>query len=139
MLFHAIFLTLSTVVILLAFFLRTEGETVVTIPFLDAPLPPLCLFQHFTGFDCPGCGLTRCFISVAHGRFQNAWYYNPGGIALFFFVAAQIPYRAVQIVRIRRGLPELSVARVQWIISIVVVLMFFPWLWKTASRLLGWV
>jgi hypothetical protein len=52
--------------------------------------------------------MTRCFISLAHGDFAAAWSYNPAGLLLFAVVAFQVPFRTVQLWRIRGGLPELT-------------------------------
>ncbi len=35
-----------------------------------------CLFNLLTGKLCPGCGITRCFISILHGDFIKAYHYN---------------------------------------------------------------
>ena len=39
------------------------------------PLP--CLFYLMTGFYCPGCGSGRASYSLLHGRFLDAFCYNP--------------------------------------------------------------
>ncbi|MBR1495073.1 MAG: DUF2752 domain-containing protein [Acidaminococcaceae bacterium] len=35
-----------------------------------------CPFRYFTGFLCPGCGITTFFLSVAHGNWQKAMQAN---------------------------------------------------------------
>lgn len=35
-----------------------------------------CLFHSFTGFYCPGCGITRCIFSLLVGDFKQAFFYN---------------------------------------------------------------
>jgi len=44
---------------------------------------PLCAFRAYTGLSCPGCGLTRAFVAIAHGRFADAWLLNPFAFPLF--------------------------------------------------------
>ena len=39
-------------------------------------LLPKCMFQEFTGYRCPGCGLQRALIAVLHGDFTAAIRYN---------------------------------------------------------------
>ena len=38
---------------------------------------PPCLFHLLTGFDCPGCGMTRAFLRLAHGDVRGAWLLHP--------------------------------------------------------------
>ena len=52
---------------------------------------PLCQFRALTQLPCMGCGLTRCFIGMAHLRFQSAFFYHPVGALAFplvVFIAA---------------------------------------------------
>ncbi len=44
---------------------------------------PGCLFHRFTGLDCPGCGMTRAAHASLHGRFGEAFRFNPVGMVLF--------------------------------------------------------
>jgi hypothetical protein len=128
-LYHSILLTMCSGVIVLAFVLSIRGQTQVLVPLFGGPLPELCTFRRFTGLGCPGCGMTRCFISLAHGDLRAAWAYNPSGFLMFALFAFQIPYRIVQLVRIRRGLPELRLNRLtQWSLGIIAVAMFGQWL-----------
>lgn len=36
-----------------------------------------CLFQHILHIPCPGCGMTRAFLSLLRLDFAAAWHYNP--------------------------------------------------------------
>lgn len=96
----------SSVVIGLALLLSVPGtarEEDVIVPILNRPLPPLCSSKILFDRECPGCGLTRCFISMAHGDFARAWLFNPAGVYFFLLVLAQIPYRTWQLSRLYRG------------------------------------
>jgi hypothetical protein len=125
---HWTFLWVSAAVIGLALVLQVQGEERVVIPGLQIPLPGTCTFKRYVGADCPGCGLTRCFISMAHADVQRAWHFNPVGMLFFVIVACQIPLRIVQIRRIRRGRPEI---RLGWwgysILTIVVAGLLIQW------------
>ncbi|HEX8465359.1 MAG TPA: DUF2752 domain-containing protein [Abditibacterium sp.] len=46
-------------------------------------LPSLCPFSNFSGLPCPGCGLTRSFVCLAHGEFRESLSYHPLGPLLF--------------------------------------------------------
>jgi hypothetical protein len=42
-----------------------------------------CPTLAFTGFPCPGCGMSHAFIAIAHGRFGEAWHHNALSFPLF--------------------------------------------------------
>jgi len=110
-LFHLVLLALSACVLLLAAVLSIRSGTQVVLPLIGMPLPELCTMRRMTGMNCPGCGLTRSFISLAHGNLRSSWLYNPAGVFWFVAIAFQIPYRGIQLWRLRRGMPELSFPR----------------------------
>jgi hypothetical protein len=62
-------------------------------------LPEVCGVKRLGG-SCPGCGLTRSFILGLQGD-PAAFRVHPAGPILLLVVLAQIPYRAVRIVRTR--------------------------------------
>jgi len=37
----------------------------------------ICLFKTITGLPCPGCGLTRAYLSLFRGNFTKAFEYHP--------------------------------------------------------------
>jgi hypothetical protein len=47
------------------------------------PALPLCQFKAVTGKPCPGCGLTRSFSAISHGRLREAAAFNPFGFPLY--------------------------------------------------------
>ena len=124
---HWIFLCLSAIVVFLSFIMKTPGEERVNIPFTEIPLPGLCAMRETTGVDCPGCGLTRCFISLADGQFERAWHFNPAGYLFFVFVVAQVPYRSLQIRRIRRGQAEWRSPLIVGSLIVVVTALVLQW------------
>jgi hypothetical protein len=127
--YHAAILALACGVLVLAVVLSVRNSTEVLLPVFGVPLPELCMSKRYLGFDCPGCGLTRCFISLARGDLAAAWQYNPAGLWLFGMLAAQIPFRSLQLLRIRRGLPELTTGSLaQWLFGILGVLLVGQWL-----------
>lgn len=52
--------------------------------------PVTCLFRHFTGLPCPGCGLTRSFVMLAHGDVSKAFGYNLMGPFFFAVIVASV-------------------------------------------------
>jgi hypothetical protein len=134
---HGVFLTMAAGVLALAFFLEAPGGELVVIPLLDQPLPGVCTFKRLAGIGCPGCGLTRCFISVAHGDMAAAWAYNPAGVFLFAATAFQIPFRWLQIGRLRRGLPPVRSQILNWCLWALMAALLVQWIGRTV--LFGWV
>ena len=89
---HALLLGLSIAVILAAALLTPSFEAV---SFFGSEVPVLCGWRRMTGWPCLGCGLTRSFTFMAHGRVFDAFQVNLLGPLLFALVASQIPWRAV--------------------------------------------
>ena len=104
--FHVVILAMSAGVLLLAALLNVEAGSTVVVPLLQIPLPEMCYLRRMCGLACPGCGLTRSFISLAHGEVETAFQYNPAGPLLFLLFAIQLPYRGWQIARLRMGMDE---------------------------------
>jgi hypothetical protein len=55
----------------------------VTLPGL-----PMCAFKLWTGFPCPGCGMTRSVFHLAHGDLAGSFRFHPLGLAATALVAA---------------------------------------------------
>lgn len=50
-----------------------------------------CVIKARTGWPCPGCGLTRVAVRVAHGDFQGAFDANPlGALVALGFTACSL-------------------------------------------------
>ncbi len=82
-------------IMVLAATMSVGEKRTVYLPIADIPVPETCGMRRAMDVDCPGCGLTRTFIHLAHGDLQRAWQLHPVGIALFVFVALQIPLAVV--------------------------------------------
>ena len=83
--------------------------------------------------DCPGCGLTRSFISMSHGEFQRAFSFNMAGPLVYLFVLVQIPWHAWQlyrIVRLRRPIESLWLYVPLYAMSGAIL---SQWLWRLCS------
>jgi Protein of unknown function (DUF2752) len=55
-----------------------------------AGLPVLCPFRLLTGLPCPGCGMTRSLVSLAHGDLIGSLFFHPLGPALAIVVTLAI-------------------------------------------------
>ena len=81
----------------------------------------LCLFKRFTGYPCPTCGTTRGIISLLHGKFIEAWEYNPlvfsiGIIVIIDLLFKFIFARTIKISFKKRG------RKIAWLSAIVLFL-----------------
>jgi hypothetical protein len=115
-------------IIVAAFLLRVQGTN--DVAFMGVTVPQSCNMKRFTGLDCPGCGLTRSFVSMAHGDWRTAWNFHAAGPIWFVVVVAQIPLRLWQLFRIRRGKCELRTG-LEWPFLIGMFgLLLVVWIYK---------
>ena len=72
----------------------------------SSPLPHTCVSRRLWNVSCPGCGLTRSFVYLAHGQWRESLTVNRVGWVLALLVAVQIPYRILCLARPRSALPQ---------------------------------
>jgi hypothetical protein len=75
------------------------------VALLAAPsvvLPPTCMSREWFGVSCPGCGLTRSFIHIAHGDWTESLRVHRLGWLLMVVAALQVPYRTHLLLGSRR-------------------------------------
>lgn len=98
---HLIILGISVACIAGAFLLHgsPDGRLWLPVPLVRAevPLPDTCWSRRLLGISCPGCGLTRSFVAMAHGRLRQALDFNLMGPFLYMLCWCQIPYRLIEI------------------------------------------
>ncbi len=88
---HALILVMAVGVVGVAALLTPSYDAV---SLYGGDVPVLCGWRRLTGWPCLGCGLTRSFAFMAHGRLADAFRMHPLGPLLFMGVAAQIPWRS---------------------------------------------
>src|SRR5215471_1193133 len=91
-------IALVVVVLSFAFQVRSDDKVVVT-GLAGYPLPPACVSRQVYGFKCPGCGLTRSFVHLAHGEWSASWQSHRLGWLLMAAVLLQFPYRIIALWR----------------------------------------
>jgi Protein of unknown function (DUF2752) len=95
---HREMLVIACLVVILAFVLQVRGEEKVAVAGRDSlTLPPLCFSYATFGVRCPGCGLTRSFVHLAHGNWAASWHQHRVGWFLALLVVLQIPYRILSL------------------------------------------
>ena len=60
-------------------------------------VPESCALKRVTNIPCPGCGLTRSFIRLAHGDWSDSLRFHRLGWLLFALAILQIPYRLLRL------------------------------------------
>ena len=62
-----LFFIVNAILVILLYLIPLEGNKV---------LENLCIFKNIFGIECPGCGMTRAFLSILHFEFHKAIAYN---------------------------------------------------------------
>lgn len=96
-------------------------------------LPP-CGFLMFTGYPCPGCGLTTAFAHMVRFQIGGAWRANPFGIVLFLATAAFIPFAALGFVRGWSVIAALDRIHAEKVVIGLALLSFGSWLARVAIQ-----
>lgn len=119
--------------LLCAWLLSVGDERRVLLPWIDLPLPETCATRMQFGIDCPGCGLTRSLIHIAHGELSAAWRLQPVSLAVFAFAVLQIPLAASHLLRVQH--PLLATAT-RWNLRLLIALFLalaLRWLWRLVT------
>jgi hypothetical protein len=51
-----------------------------------AQAPVVCLWRRVTSLPCPSCGMTRAFVALAHGHWDQAVAFNAAAPLIYFTV-----------------------------------------------------
>ena len=86
---------------------------------------PGCLFRKWTGFECPGCGMTRATEATLHGRIGEAFAYNPVGMVLFPIAFAVCGLKALAWAR---GAPSFEIPTGRWGATIIAIVVIGWWI-----------
>jgi hypothetical protein len=120
-------LVLCSLVVLAAYLLEVQSdERVGIVPLGGWSLPGLCMSREVFGLECPGCGLTRSFIHLAHGEFVASIRSHRIGPLFAILVLIQLPYRAWSLWLADRKWPSPRVC--QWIATSLIALLVSNWL-----------
>ncbi len=85
------------IVLLSAVLCLPDGDTVSLDAAGEFPIGPLCMLRQLTGLNCPGCGLTRSFVSCGHFRTGPAYRYHRVGAVPLDLALMEIPFRALRL------------------------------------------
>ncbi len=118
----------ATGCVTMAALMQVGEDRRVFLPGLSEPVPEMCMMYSRFGIDCPGCGLTRTFIHMAHGQFISAWHTNPVGMLVFLLACVQIPMGAAQVIfGIRNSFVEAWGSWNDWCIAMLLIALVIQW------------
>ena len=127
-------LVIACGVCLLSFILQVgQNGRVHPAGWSNWPVPETCFSRSLTGLSCPGCGLTRSFIDLAHGRWTESWRHHQLGWLMAFSVVAQIPYRAAALAGWCR--PRQSNWALTLFGELLIAALILNWCWQVVSEL----
>jgi ethanolamine transporter EutH len=90
------------------------------------PAPHVCTSRTWLGVNCPGCGLTRSLVYLAHGDWRASLRAHRLGWMIGALVVFQLPYRVLQLRRPDR--PFFGPRACQFIVIAVIALLVGNWL-----------
>lgn len=87
--------------------------------------PVICPFRRVTGLPCPGCGLTRSWVYLAHGWWREAFAAHLFGAVAALAAVALVAGVVVALVR-RRPPPDLDAfVRRPWVVGLAVAWLVY--------------
>jgi hypothetical protein len=87
---------------------------------------PGCLFHKLTGLDCPGCGMTRGTYALLHGRFAEAFAFNPVGMILLPLAMIAL---GIEVLGWVRGKPmPFRIVPGRWGATVIAVVVIVFWI-----------
>ena len=131
---HREVLGVALAVVVLSCMLEVHSDQRVALRFLpDYPLPETCMSRRLFRIECPGCGLTRSFVYLAHGEWVACWHAHRVGWLLALTVVFQVPYR---IFALATGSPApLGKSAPKFLGTLLVVLLIVNWMANVISRM----
>ena len=130
--YHATMLAIACMMIAAAFILQPHADARLGLAFLPSVnLPTLCGSRVLFGVQCPGCGLTRSMVALAHGDFAASLAYHRLGWLIALAVVLQIPYRLFCLRELRTNVPTRTWPA--WFGYSLVAALVINWLLKVSG------
>ncbi|HEY8428437.1 MAG TPA: DUF2752 domain-containing protein [Sandaracinaceae bacterium] len=99
-------------------------------------LPP-CGFLVYTGYPCPGCGLTTSFAHMIRLDVGGAFSANPFGIVLFLCTAAMVPLSILGLARKMPVIDTLDRLHAEKIAIGLAIVSIVVWLTRVGIQYFG--
>lgn len=108
-------LSLLIIIIMLIFFLYLNKNYGFYIP---------CLFHKLTNLYCPGCGITRCIVSLLKGNISEAFKYNRLAFILLPFLTIYFIYKIYRYLTNSQDKIIKKIPNIIWIILLIITILF---------------
>jgi uncharacterized membrane protein len=100
----------------------------VFVAILYTPLRIPCIWHTITGIPCPGCGLTRAFISASRLDFVGAMQENILFLPILVIMIAYFVGALIEIFLNKRAINWInSILNQKWMIAIGIILLLISW------------
>ena len=83
-----------------------------------------CLFREFTGYKCPGCGVTHLVFDLINFKFVDAFYENPLVFIYLPFIIAYYIYRIYIYIYDKKDKITSKIPNYVWGILIAITILF---------------
>jgi len=93
-------------------FFTFHGGQDDAVEFFSVRMPSTCMTERLFHFQCPGCGLMRSFILIAHGHVIESLAFHRLAIVLYAFFLCQVFASALRLTGRRPRLGE-ALARIR--------------------------
>jgi hypothetical protein len=129
---HREMLAVACFVLLAACVLEVLPDQRVAVRgFSNYPMPATCRSRAWLGMKCPGCGLTRSIVYLAHGDWHASLRMHRFGWLMAAVIAFQVPYR---IAALRCGrYPWFSTRFAGFLSCALIAVLLANWLYEIAS------
>ncbi len=125
---HLPYLLICTFLVFTPFLLQCEFSAHQSVTLFSFKLPTICMSQRLFGVACPGCGLTRSFVLLAHGHFRASWEIHHLGIPLYLFFGYQIVYRSYCLRHLDKPIPKRWLDLQNLLPSVLIILLLGNWI-----------
>lgn len=96
-------------------------------PALHIPMHSLCLFKDLTHLPCVFCGLTRSFVLIGHGQWQESLRYHLLGIPFYLATISLAMFGTFAPAKASRMIHAFTQRRAVFVWMAILTLC---WLWK---------
>ena len=129
---HREVLIVCSIVVVLAFLLEVlPDQRVAFRGWEQYPLPPMCRSREWFGLSCPGCGLTRSIVHLAHADWRSSIRLHRLGWVMAVVIVFQVPYRALLL--FRAGSPRFGPRTEILLSSLLIALLIGNWLYNLVT------